>query len=95
MTVTKKMLLHLFNASSYLKVIPVIRFQDKKVNPTWKSFHVHVTCVCLQRAAPMRRASAMRTASAGATQRFTDKLKVQTHLIMTSLMLDCTVHLLL
>lgn len=46
MTVTQKMLLHLFNASSYLKVIPVIRFQDKKVNPTWKSFHIHVNmCV--------------------------------------------------
>lgn len=36
---------------------------------------VHV-CVRAQRAAPMRRASAMRAASAGVTQPSTDKLKV-------------------
>lgn len=36
--------------------------------------------VCVQRAAPTRRVSAMRAASVGATQPSTDKLKVQTHI---------------
>lgn len=53
-------------------------------------FHMHVNiclCVCVQRAAPTKKASAMRAASVGATQPSTDKLKVQMCLRIISVFL--------